>query len=73
MGICYNLVRLGGEDMVYACDTCHFLFSRVAETEQCPDCGKYTVRPAYEAEQEEFLSRLSGGDKAWNNSGDGSV
>ena len=26
--------------MIYACDNCHFLFSRTAEPEQCPDCGK---------------------------------
>ena len=32
--------------MIYACDNCHFLFSRTTEPEQCPDCGKYTVRRA---------------------------
>ena len=26
--------------MIYACDNCHFLFSRTTEPEQCPDCGK---------------------------------
>ena len=40
--------------MVYACDNCHFLFSRTAEPEQCPDCGKYAVRPADEAERQEY-------------------
>ena len=26
--------------MIYACDSCHFLFSRTAPAKQCPDCGK---------------------------------
>ena len=46
--------------MIYACDNCGFLFSRSSEPEQCPDCGKDTVRPANEVEQEEFAARLSG-------------
>ena len=40
--------------MIYACDNCHFLFIRYSETEQCPDCGKFAVRPATEEEQTEF-------------------
>jgi len=44
--------------MVYACDNCRFLFHRAAEPEQCPDCGKYTVRPADEAERQEYEERL---------------
>lgn len=43
--------------MVFACDHCHFLFHRVAQPEQCPDCGKYTIRPATEAEQKEYQER----------------
>ena len=43
--------------MIYACDACHFLFTRVGETEQCPDCGKYSIRAANEKEIEEFLNR----------------
>lgn len=46
--------------MVYACDNCRFLFSRTNEPEQCPDCGKYTVRPATQAEQREYQTRLNG-------------
>lgn len=46
-------------DMVYCCDNCGFIFSRSEETEQCPDCGKYEVRPANEAEQEEFSARMA--------------
>lgn len=44
--------------MIYACDNCHFLFSRTTEPEQCPDCGKYSVRPADEAERQKYAERL---------------
>ena len=43
--------------MIYAFDACHFLFKRVGEPEQCPDCGKYSIRAANEKEIEEFLNR----------------
>lgn len=43
--------------MIYACDACHFLFTRVGEPEQCPDCGKYSIRAANDNEVEEFLNR----------------
>lgn len=43
--------------MIYACDACHFLFKRVGEPEQCPDCGKYSIRPATENEKIEFINR----------------
>ena len=46
--------------MIYACDNCGFLFSQSSQPDQCPDCGKDTVRPANEAEREEFAARLSG-------------
>lgn len=49
--------------MVFACDNCHYLFSRVKEPEQCPDCGKYRVRPAREDEQREFEAQISDKDK----------
>ena len=45
--------------MIFTCDNCGFIFSRSEETEQCPDCGKYEVRPADEAEQEEFATRMA--------------
>ena len=45
--------------MVLTCDNCGFIFSRVEETDQCPDCGKHLVRPADEAEQEEFATRMA--------------
>ena len=45
--------------MIFTCDNCRFIFSRVEETDQCPDCGKHAVRPANEAEQEEFSARMA--------------
>ena len=43
--------------MVYACDHCHFLFSRVSPVEQCPDCGKESIREATQEEIQEFERR----------------
>lgn len=45
--------------MIFICDNCGFIFSRSEETEQCPDCGKYEVRPANEEEQKEFAQRMA--------------
>ena len=45
--------------MIFTCDNCGFIFSRSEETEQCPDCGKYEVRPASEEEQQEFAQRMA--------------
>lgn len=45
--------------MILTCDNCGFIFSRSEETEQCPDCGKYEVRPANEEEREEFATRMA--------------
>lgn len=44
--------------LIYACDNRYFLFSRTAEPEQCPDCGKYAVREATEAERQEYEKQL---------------
>lgn len=44
--------------MIFVCDKCHFIFSRTQEPEQCPDCGKYAVRRATEAEKREYKNRL---------------
>ncbi len=44
--------------MIFVCDKCHFIFSRTQEPEQCPDCGKYAVRPANEAEQQEYAEHM---------------
>jgi len=51
--------------MIFACDNCHFLFSRTVEPEQCPDCGKYTLRPADEVEKQEFKKRLKEPPEDW--------
>lgn len=45
--------------MVYACDTCHFLFERVEKPDRCPDCGKQNIRPASPDEQREYLERTT--------------
>lgn len=45
--------------MVFTCDNCGFIFSRTTETEQCPDCGKFAVRPATEDERKEFEHRMT--------------
>lgn len=45
--------------MIFTCDNCGFIFSCSEETVQCPDCGKYEVRPADEVEQEEFATRMA--------------
>lgn len=52
--------------MLYACKHCNFLFESDVETEQCPDCGKYAVRPATESEIEEYTSRVND----WDDGGD---
>ncbi|HIW28076.1 MAG TPA: hypothetical protein H9989_08950, partial [Candidatus Lawsonibacter pullicola] len=42
--------------MLYACDNCHYLFPRTVE-KTCPDCGKTTIRPATDEEQEDYRKR----------------
>ncbi len=37
--------------MIYACDTCHFVFERVGDCTECPDCGKKTIREATNEEK----------------------
>ena len=44
--------------MIFACDKCHFIFSRTRQPEQCPDCGKYAIREANEAERQEYEDHL---------------
>lgn len=51
------------EYVVYACERCHFLFSRVSPTDRCPDCGKESIRPATLEETAEFEKRKS--DDLW--------
>lgn len=44
---------------IYSCKNCGFIFTRVGECDQCPDCGKYTVRLANDEEIKEFDYRKS--------------
>lgn len=43
--------------IMFACDVCHFLFEAVQMIDQCPDCGKYMVRPATQEEHDEYEKR----------------
>ena len=45
--------------MIYACDSCHFLFSRTARAKQCPDCVKESIREATKEEIQEFEQRIN--------------
>ena len=45
-------------EMIFVCDKCHFIFSRTSQPEQCPDCGKYAVREANEAERQEYEEHM---------------
>ncbi|MCI8538749.1 MAG: GNAT family N-acetyltransferase [Oscillospiraceae bacterium] len=45
--------------MIFTCDNCQFVFRRTTDPERCPDCGKYAVRLANEAEQKVFGKRLN--------------
>ncbi len=40
--------------MIYTCEDCLYTFIGQGECEQCPDCGKKTIRQATEKEELEF-------------------
>lgn len=42
--------------MVYACDACKYLFEAENEVDQCPDCGKHSVRQATPDEIDEYIT-----------------
>ena len=51
--------------MIYKCGRCHYLFSSEKELTdkkdnryRCPDCGKFAVRIATEAERKEYAIQL---------------
>lgn len=50
--------------MIYKCGKCHYLFSSEELTDKkdshyrCPDCGKFAVRIATEAERKEYAIQL---------------
>jgi len=41
--------------MIYSCDKCRFVFERINDVIECPNCGKSAVRKAEKLEQEEYL------------------
>lgn len=45
--------------MVYICENCGLLFSRVAKEGRCPDCGKPSIRFANEAERHKFAANVA--------------
>ena len=45
--------------MIYTCDKCRFIFSRVGDVDTCPDCGKPFVREATKIEQDEYHKHQS--------------
>lgn len=54
--------------MIYACDACRYIFESDEQITQCPDCGKYEVRPATENEVSEYKKRLLESDD-WDDGG----
>lgn len=42
--------------MIYYCENCKFMFERISEIEQCPDCEKPTIAKADEQQQQEYLA-----------------
>ena len=41
--------------MIYACDSCKFVFEHVGKVDRCPDCGKKTIREAGNEEKQEYI------------------
>ena len=51
--------------MIYKCEKCHYLFQPAKEPDEeqndryrCPDCGKFAVRVATDAERKEYEIQL---------------
>ena len=42
---------------IFTCDNCRYIFENEEDVTQCPDCGKFQVRPATQSEAEEFIER----------------
>lgn len=40
--------------MIYICENCRYLFLVDVSLNQCPDCGKMSVRPATDSEKAEY-------------------
>lgn len=43
--------------MLLICSACKFMFEKDRIVEQCPDCGKYSVREASPDENREYEER----------------
>ena len=41
----------------FTCDNCKYIFEHDKDVEQCPDCGKFAVRPAVQSEIDEYNAR----------------
>ena len=59
--------------MIWVCRKCKFVFSRVAEPDQCPDCGKQGyIDKATEEEEIEFKKNIEDSKKEnWQSEEDG--
>lgn len=44
----------GGEIKLFYCNSCRYIFEEAEGCQQCPDCGKMTVRIANEEERSEY-------------------
>ena len=40
--------------MLFYCNSCRYIFEEAEGCQQCPDCGKMTVRIANEEERSEY-------------------
>ena len=54
--------------MIFTCDTCHYVFTDEKQQSQCPDCGKFTIRPATNEEKQELMERDNQKEKMWGSS-----
>lgn len=51
--------------MIYRCESCGFLFSRIGPIQTCPACERGDIHPAMEAEAERFRRQLQEGELAF--------
>lgn len=51
--------------MYFTCEHCMFQFEHDDDVTQCPDCGKFKVRPSTQSEIEEYIDRKNNPDEDW--------
>lgn len=51
--------------MIYRCESCGFLFSRIGPIQTCPACERGDIHPATAAEAERFRQQLQEGELAF--------